>query len=611
MMGLEPDQRDYACAKAEPSPIAEQVVSEVVAFIEGRGPDREAEHLALDEIDAEGVHSLWADARKEKAAQAAKAQAPMRRPKAEVLDPPAAQVNGATASFILPDAQPKAEPEPITLSTVLETSADPLVRFGNVAPKANAAPALLTHSSPYDTAKEYVKRHCFREGVLATYFWQDQFWEWNGRHYEVLATEIIRDRAYAFLDASQKVVGADGLAKFKPTPKLVNDVLDALKSGLALPNAHQPPMWLDTREAAADVLVFRDGLVNVLTGERMPLTPRLWMHSAVDYDYDPQAACHEWEKFLEQVFPGDQASQDCIEEQLGYGMTEQTKFEKAALWVGPKRSGKGTIAFIQRKLIGDAAYVGLSFSTWVVNENSKECLIGKRVGVFPDVRFKPGKHYGASYDAGGITHTSAELLLNIVGQDHITIGRKYSKAWHGQLRLKLILISNEVPNLNDTQGILPSRFIKVKFTQSFFGKEDVDLRKKLEAELSGIAARCMTAYRRLIARGKFVQPESGVELERKVLAESDPYTAFVNDVFVIDPAGTVSCGMAKTKFEIWCRDRGRFDVFRSTSGPSQLTQRLKGVAGLEQLRSFRPHGQPRAYAGIRLKTRDEREAEPQ
>jgi phage/plasmid-associated DNA primase len=173
--------------------------------------------------------------------------------------------------------------------------------------------------------------------------------------------------------------------------------------------------------------------------------------------------------------------------------------------------------------------------------------------------------------------------------------------------LKLTLISNEVLNFNDTT--LPWRFIKISFTQSFFGKEDVDLREKLAAEISGIATRCMAAYRRLITRGKFIQPQSGAELERKVLAQSDPYTAFVNDLFVIDPVGTVNCGLVKIKFDDWCRERGRFDLRLSTPTGSLLTQRLKGVADLEQLRSMKPHAGQREYVGLRLKTKDERDRE--
>ena len=214
----------------------------------------------------------------------------------------------------------------------------------------------------------------------------------------------------------------------------------------------------------------------------------------------------------------------------------------------------------------------------------------------------PG-HYGASYDAGGVSHTSQELLLNITGRDVLTIGRKYRGAWHGQLRLKIIMISNKVPNFNDP--VLVSRFIKVHFGQSFEKREDVDLRNKLKAEISGIAARCLTAYRRLIERGKFIQPQSGVELERKVLAESDPWIAFVNDTFVIDVAGMVNCAVAKLKFETWCDEHGRSDLLLSAPTASLLTQRLKSVEGLEALRTFRPHGGVRQYVGLRLKTSDE------
>jgi putative DNA primase/helicase len=89
-------------------------------------------------------------------------------------------------------------------------------------------------------------------------------------------------------------------------------------------------------------------------------------------------------------------------------------------------------------------------------------MIGKRVGVFPDVRLKSAKSFGfkggSGHDPGGLSHTSHGLLLTITGGDPLTIGRKNTTAWEGQLRLKLMLISNEIPSLNDTTGALASRF---------------------------------------------------------------------------------------------------------------------------------------------------------
>jgi phage/plasmid-associated DNA primase len=71
-----------------------------------------------------------------------------------------------------------------------------------------------------------------------------------------------------------------------------------------------------------------------------------------------------------------------------------------------------------------------------------------------------------------------------------------------QLPIKLVLISNVVPNLNDGSGALSGRFVKLRFNHSFFDNEDTALRDKLDAELPGIAARCVAAYQRLRRRGR-------------------------------------------------------------------------------------------------------------
>jgi hypothetical protein len=159
------------------------------------------------------------------------------KPKRRSLPPdPSEEIaKSKTDLSFLPAIQPKVEK---TEATPLEPAVAepskalvPVARFGNETPRIpDTVPATLAQSSPYDTAKEYVRRHCFREGVLATYFWQNEFWEWNGRHYETVEPQIIRDRVYAFLDGSRKF-GGDELTRFKPTPKIVNDVLDALKAG--------------------------------------------------------------------------------------------------------------------------------------------------------------------------------------------------------------------------------------------------------------------------------------------------------------------------------------------------------------------------------------------
>lgn len=131
-----------------------------------------------------------------------------------------------------------------------------------------------------------------------------------------------------------------------------------------------------------------------------------------------------------------------------------------------------------------------------------------------------------------LDHQSAQLLLQIIGRDTIAIGRKFKEAWQGRLSVKVIITTNELPNLQDAGGVLASRFIMLDFKQSFFGREDVNLREKLEVELPGIANRCLAAYRRLRERGRLIQPKAGLSLVERVEAKVNPYAAFMRDSFV-------------------------------------------------------------------------------
>ena len=92
-------------------------------------------------------------------------------------------------------------------------------------------------------------------------------------------------------------------------------------------------------------------------------------------------------------------------------------------------------------------------------------LIGKGVAIISDARL------GGRADQ----HAIAERLLSITGEDTITVDRKYMFAWTGQLLVRFLVISNELPRLSDASGALMSRFIVLVLTHSFYGREDQTL----------------------------------------------------------------------------------------------------------------------------------------
>jgi D5-like protein len=321
---------------------------------------------------------------------------------------------------------------------------------------------VLSKLTPMLTAREFAQRRCRQQGFLATYFYNGDFWKWNGCHYRPVGEEEINAEIYAFLDGAKVAgVGAE-LTRFQLKPSDAEAVLKCLKAGL-VSGLTQAQCWLDTKKPAPSVIAFRNYLVDYVSGEVSALSPRLWITDGVNFDFDRHARCPRWEQFLEEVFPGDAESQMAIEEQLGYGMTTDMRFEKGALWIGKKRSGKSTIAFVLKSLVGERSHIGLSFHTWLKGENSGSAMIGKKAGVFADVRLKPSVHYGkVGFDPGEIDHVSAEALLKIIGRDTVSLGEKYARRpWEGELWIKFYILSNEVPNLQDAGGVLASRFIKL------------------------------------------------------------------------------------------------------------------------------------------------------
>jgi putative DNA primase/helicase len=497
-----------------------------------------------------------------------------------------------------PEPEVEVEAPPIAVEPEPQPKPERRFRLDKLATRAE-----LSKAAPMDNARSFARDRLSKNGVHATYYYRGDWWQWNGRFYEIAPVDRIVGEVYDYLDGAV-VRTENGPQRFKPKPEHAEALIKCLKSCVAIDDRDGPPRWLDGRAKppAENLLVFQDWLVDVGTGEVTELTPHLWAHGGVDFGFDPQARCPRWERFLEEIFPCDPESQMTIEEQLGYGMTNDTRFEKGALWVGVKRSGKSTLAWVQERLAGVGSCVSLSFHDWMKTENSREHLVGRKVGIFADVRLKPAKSYGLTgYDPGGIDHQSAQLLLNIIGRDKVSLGRKFKGVWEGRLFLKPIITSNEVPNLQDAGGVLVSRFIMLDFQQSFYGREDVTLRDQLERELPGIANRCLAAYRRLCARGRFIQPDTGRKLVQKVEEKISAYVAFMNECFVEDGEGEgVLVGRFFETFQQWCRDNRRPDLIPTTT-KSNLIQEINAIDRWSWLKSTKPHGEPRRYVGIKAR----------
>lgn len=431
----------------------------------------------------------------------------------------------------------------------------------------------LDPKNPFHTAKTWLG--CDPAHPMHNH--RGTLYRFDGKVYRGVSVDVVRGWLYPFM------------AHIKPTARGVSDVLDALRAEVQCDDDLEPPFWLQTGAHVENLIPFANGLLDVTTGAFTDHTPELFNVNVLGFAYDAAAPAPElWLWFLRELWPDDAESINALQEFMGLWLGPWTKFQKGLFLIGPKRSGKGTIARVIRQMVGAHNVAAPSLMS-LASPFGLAGLIGKLLAIIPDARL------------GGTAEERLvlERLLSLIGEDPMSVARKFKEDWVGQLRARVLLISNELPRFNDASGALASRFIVLVLRRSFFGQEDPQLTDRLLAELPGIANWTIEGLKRLMARGHLEQPASGEEAVTAFAALSSPIESFITECCVVHPAAEVAVDRLYQAWRHWCTDQG----FRKASS--------KPVFGRD-LHTARPHirnSQPRdgdkrlsVYRGIALKS---------
>lgn len=412
------------------------------------------------------------------------------------------------------------------------------------------------------------------------------FYGWTGTHYVEIPDRFINADIYHFLDCAQ-IETPHGLSRFQANRSRVAEVQSALGALAFLSDAYRSPSWLDDAPdlPPSEIIACENGLLHFPTRELMPHTPKFFTVNAIDYPYTPKAAPPlQWFSFLRQLWGDDTQSIDTIQEVFGYCLVADTSHQKAFLLVGPKRSGKGTIARILEATIGQHNTVSPTLSS-LGTTFGMQPLMHKRLAIISDARIS------------GKTDTAvvAERLLAITGEDTITTDRKFLPAYTGKLDVRFLIISNELPRLSDASGALPSRMVVLMLKNSFYGREDRGLTGKLMAERPGILNWAIDGYERLCERGYFMQPESAREAIQDLEDLGSPIGAFIRDCCRVEPGRSVDCHTLYQRWKDWCGEHGRDHMGTQQTFGRDLRAAVPGLA-TRQTRQY--GGIQRYYDGL-------------
>lgn len=388
------------------------------------------------------------------------------------------------------------------------------------APGVTSGRRVLDKSDQYATACELMKSEFRDDNKQRLLLRVNSAWyRFNERCFVEVGDEAIRNVAWPFLSTSMCRNEETGqLLPFKPGKGDVSGIVDALCAVLAV-DVPSPPTWLPGYEAAdpMNLIVMQNGILNLASGQLLSHTPRLFTTNCLPFDFDPEAQCLNWQRFLDQIWPGDQESQHLLQEWFGYCLTADTRQQKFLMIVGPKRSGKGTIARLLGDMLGHSNVIGPTLSS-IGEGRDLEQWIDKLAAIVGDAR-----------GGGKDPQTIVERILSITGEDKLSVRRIYGKHWNGKLSARITILSNELLRLGDASGALVGRMMVLKTNRSFYGEEDILLSDKLALELPGILNWALSGKRRLTERGRFVQPASARDLLQATQEANDQVGTFVDE----------------------------------------------------------------------------------
>ena len=445
-------------------------------------------------------------------------------------------------------------------------------------------PLVLPQSAPMVWADKFVKARYVRDGVYTLVYYRGNWYVFNGSYYAAVEQITLERELLAFFEKAL-VTTEKGPKPFNPTHAKASQIVEIMKRVLLEPSNLNPPfmrMADGTRQELSGLIMLRNGALDAATRRLTPPDPRLFAVNCLPFDYDPNAPQPErWRQFINELWPGDEYKQERINLQKLFGLllTTETRYQKAFMMIGPRRSGKSTIGKVLTGLLGRDNVVFPKMNS-LTGEFGLQPLIDKQVAILTDARISTSS--GAS--------RVAECLLSISGEDAQSINRKYLAPWSGKLGVRFLILTNELPRIIDVSGALPSRFIIWQLYECFEGREDLTLEDKLMKELPGILNWALRGVDRLAAKPRFIMPRASRRALRTLQELSSPVSLFLRECCVVGVNDGIRTTTLYKAWCAWCEQNGQ----RATSD----------IVFGRDLSAQMPHivktGKPKRYRGIDL-----------
>lgn len=330
----------------------------------------------------------------------------------------------------------------------------------------------------------------------------------------------------------------------KVSQRQINSLADMMEDECYLPDR----VITDYEEQQNKYINLQNGMFNLETFQLEPHNRDLYFTHQLGFDYDPDADCPTFRKYLNDTLTLPNGKTDftlvtLVQQALAYSMTARNDL-KASFWlVGKPNAGKSTFLAFIRLLMGTLhATIDLNqlqtnqfLLADVVGKRVVTCTEGNRSSIVPDWIYKTM--------VGG----SDAIYANVKNKQPIQFVPK-AKFWWGM---------NEMPRISDRSGATFNRLFMIPFNRPIPQEKWIqDLHKLLLREASGIFNHIMYPYQRLCNSGQFEECEQSLKLRQEYQYENDTEAMFLDETFDRDVQARIQVGQITSMYRSWCIENG-------------------------------------------------------
>jgi len=304
-------------------------------------------------------------------------------------------------------------------------------------------------------------------------------------------------------------------------------------------------------------IVFANGAIDLdeaISGHGPPklisVDSRYFNQVALPYAFDPKATCKLWVKTLTDILPKSAKADNrrlVLQEFMGYSLLFDCRFQKFLVLLGDGGNGKTTVTETWQAMLGDVNYssvpldaLGHDFRLWSLK----------------------GKMANFSGELPYLGKVNEGLLKRVVSGEEIDVNRKHKTPEKFRSRAKLIVNTNELPQIRDATLGTWDRLLAIPFDRRIRGtkKEDKQRTARLQDELSGIILWAIKGLKRLLTNGNFTACAKCDALTRQHRTESDSVLQFAQDCCAVNKKFATYSVPLYGVYKLWCERTTRKPV---------------------------------------------------